>query len=60
MELRNRWKHGAYFDYAARYMRTIRTSGEQVKGTNAPTIFMQNMWDEYGERFDPGPVRGGE
>jgi hypothetical protein len=60
MELRNRWNHEAYFAYAARYMRTIRTSGEQVKGTNAPTIFMQNMWDEYGEQFDLGPVRGGE
>jgi hypothetical protein len=51
MQRRAHWNHGAYFDYAVRYMQTIRKSGERVKGTDAPPIFIQNMWDEYREQF---------
>ena len=51
MDRRKQWNHDAYLDYAVRYMQTIRKSGERVKGTNAPTIFMQNMWDQYHEQF---------
>ena len=51
MERRDEWNYDAYLDYAVRYMQTIRAPGQQIKGTNAPTIFMQQMWDEYHKQF---------
>jgi len=47
MDRREEWNHDAYLDYATRYMQTIRQDGKQVRGTNAPSVFTQNMWDEY-------------
>ena len=51
MQLRGAWNHEAYFDYAVRYMQTIRKSGQRLRGTNLPTLFVQNMWDAYHEPF---------
>jgi hypothetical protein len=51
MERRQEWNHDAYFDYAVRYMEKIRESGQRIKGTNAPTVFMQQMWDQYHKQY---------
>ncbi len=60
MDLRKEWNHDAYLDYAARLMQRIAASGERAKGTNAPTIFMQQMWRRYsgqcGLVWKPGPA----
>jgi hypothetical protein len=53
MQLRDKWNHEPYFDYAARYMRTIRERDEPIKGTNSPTPFMLQMWDEYHREYGP-------
>jgi hypothetical protein len=51
MDLRRQWNHEAYFDYSVRYMRTIQAGGEPLKGVNAPSTFVQNMWNKYHQRF---------
>lgn len=51
MERREEWNHDAYFGYAVRYLQTTRASGRRMKGTNVPTIFMQQMWDRYHKQY---------
>ncbi len=49
MDLREQFNHDAYLDYAARLMQRIAASDKPIKGTNAPTLFMQQMWRQYGK-----------
>jgi len=46
MGRRKDWNHEPYFDYAVRHMAESRKIG-QTKGTNAPSPFIQAMWDLY-------------